>query len=237
MMKKMISLSVILAMPVWILWGCSSSSHLHNSHPQMEKQEEKRGEISIVFNEKEVKLPIRQIPPINQFLEQLDPTQREQEMSRFRITTFSSKTGDLYADVGYNCGEKLCDHVMIQVKDGTVKSFPLRPASMYAGALLSPSEELLAIQLGRDEGTDLVRSGVVVIDTDRFKEAHVQNNNEMSNELFSEEFTWPIYDMKWIDNQTIEITIPDTRDHSFTTLAKWKQQDKPTKTVKITFDL
>ncbi|WP_029098092.1 hypothetical protein [Brevibacillus thermoruber] len=129
MMKKMISLSVILAMTVCILWGCSSSSHLHNSHPQMEKQEEKREEISIVFNEKEVKLPIRQIPPINQFLEQLDPTQREQEMSRFRITTFSSKTGDLYADVGY------------------------------------------------------------------------------------------------------------TRDHSFTTLAKWKQQDKPTKTVKITFDL
>ncbi|WP_185973966.1 hypothetical protein [Brevibacillus sp. LEMMJ03] len=26
MMKKMISLSVILAMPVWILWGCSAIS-------------------------------------------------------------------------------------------------------------------------------------------------------------------------------------------------------------------
>ncbi|MEJ8548123.1 hypothetical protein [Brevibacillus borstelensis] len=190
--------------------------------------------VTLSLEAKTVSIPIHKIDPLNDYLNQVDQTEREIELERIRTDAFTSKSGDIYGDIRYACGVKLCDHALVQIKNDQIRTIPLYSGSIFMQHIFSPDENYMAILLGRNEAAEIVRNNVVVIRTEPFSFAEFQYSSELAGKLTASEFTIPIVSLNWVNDATLKAGIPDTTDYSFETLAEWNQHGSKTKEVILT---
>lgn len=172
--------------------------------------------------------------PLNDYLHQVDQTEREIEFKRVQTHAFTSKSGDIYADIRYSCGAKLCDHALVQIKNDEQKVIHLHSGSIFQRHIFSPDGNYVAVLLGRNEGTEVVRNSVMVIRTEPFTLAEFQGKNELASMLTAPEFTIPIISLDWANDTTLKAEIPGTADYTFETLATWNQHRSKTMDVRLT---
>lgn len=218
--------------------GCSpttptdaiGSAPVHHPHAKSEEPSEPF-ELSFLIDAKTITIPVEKIASVKQYLDQRDPQERMNEFSRIQTETFSSPSGVVYGDIRYGCGVKQCDHTLVQIKNDSFQSLPLHSGSIWVRHAFSPNEKNLAILLGRNEGTEVLRNSLLIIDADSFRLAEIQNADELASQLTAPEFLFPIVSMSWENDRTLKATIPDTEDVSFDALQEWKQGEHKTKEV------
>lgn len=194
--------------------------------------------VTIPFDTKQVTIPVDRIPALREYLDQYNPQERKEEINRIVIQDFPSKTAGSFADIGYSCGTKLCSHVLVHVNDNNeIKTLPLREGSIFQKASFSPDESKLAILLGRNEGTEFVRNLVVFVDAAKLEEIKIIDPSDPIRQLVSvDSFIWPIRDLKWLDNKTVALTVPDLTDSSYESLALWSNKGGPVKKLQVVLD-
>lgn len=189
--------------------------------------------IELPLNSSSLSIPLEKVEPLHKFLESYTPSERQMEISRIQGAAFTSQSGIMYGDIRYNCGSKLCDHVLVQVKDEAFKSLSLHEGSLWINHFFSPDERLLAILLGRNEGTGLVRNSLFILRTDALLPAVVMGDSVAAEQAVSADFVFPILDVKWVHETTLEITVPDTPDTSYEALLDWNRTGKGTKIIQL----
>lgn len=189
--------------------------------------------IELPLDSSSLSIPLEKVEPLNKFLESYTPSERKMEIGRIQGAAFMSQTGIVYGDIRFNCGSKLCDHVLVQMKDEAFKSLSLHEGSLWISHSFSPDERLFAILLGRNEGTELIRNSIMIVHTNTLEPAAVMGDSVLAEQAVSSDFAFPILDVKWVHDTTLEITIPDTPDISYDTLLEWNRTGKTKKTIRL----
>ncbi|WP_194434101.1 hypothetical protein [Paenibacillus segetis] len=179
-------------------------------------------------------VPVSQVPALDAYLSKEQYTKIE--FDRLQVSSIYDTNQVEVVRVGYGCGNKMCQNVLVQVKDNETLSLEL-PESIYMDSLLLQSQydTRALIQYGYDEG-NVNRSGIVGIDLDTFQILKI--TDEDIEKLMGQ---IPIQEKTWIDAQTIELMIADVPDGSFEALKVWydilnKEPSKaPTRKVIVTF--
>ncbi|MGG1660514.1 hypothetical protein [Brevibacillus sp. NRS-1366] len=224
-MNKWFKLFLFVPMLLLDLSGCMNQTDQNESVPPPDAPiVEAIEELTISFDSKQIKVSVDQIPSLREYLIQYDAAQRQEELERIVIRSFASETVGLFADISYSCGVKLCNHVLIQIKNDEIKTLPFGSSSIFQKALFSPDEKMLGIVLGRNEGTELVRNNLFVVDIKRLEAAKVACSSDVVNQLVEvDSFIWPIHLIQWLDNKTLEVTVPQLNDSSYDALVTWKK--------------
>ncbi|MEQ6391393.1 hypothetical protein RZN22_19210, partial [Bacillaceae bacterium S4-13-58] len=133
-----------------------------------------------------------------------------------------------YAIIKYSCGSKICDQLFIAHKGGNVESILVSEGSMLLD--YKQNSDFLALLFGRNEGSEVLRNKVEVIDLHSLKEILAPNDVAKFNS-----FDYPISSFKWEGNSLV-LYVADIRDKSYETVKKWyvnNQQPKKTLTWKM----
>ncbi|KZE39133.1 hypothetical protein AV540_25925 [Brevibacillus parabrevis] len=234
-MKRNFLVSILLKLLLLIqLSGCSNEAA---SFQQTDSAVTEVGKaLAFVFDSKEYDLPVNQIQGLQNYLNEYTPEEQKIEMERIVVEPFWSGKNGLLADVAYACGTKLCSHVLVHLQDDHVKSLPLDPSSIFQQAILSPDEKYAAILLGRNEGNEVIRHHLSIIDLMKLELLPIHNAEEKLRPLLSpESFELPITDLVWVDAHTLEISVPVLTDSSYESVAKWFKEDGPV--TKLRFDI
>ncbi|HZG81051.1 MAG TPA: hypothetical protein VEZ13_09830 [Brevibacillus sp.] len=214
---------LLLLMTTGIVYGCQSSGSSHTA-----------SSVELSLDTGTLSIPVKELPELEDFLASFDPSDRQIEWERVNTSAFSSPTGVVYGDIRYSCGTKLCDHLWLQIKEEqrNTLSLPAYDGSLFVSHAFSPDETYLALLLGRNEGTELVRHQLLVLRTDEFSVAAVHGEPAtISEQAVSGDFAFPILDLQWKDDQTLEATVPDTADLSYEGLQQWRDQGSKTRTL------
>ncbi|MEQ6391366.1 hypothetical protein RZN22_19040, partial [Bacillaceae bacterium S4-13-58] len=125
-----------------------------------------------------------------------------------------------YAIIKYSCGSKLCDQLFIEHKDGNVESIPVSEGSMLLD--YKQNNNHVALLFGRNEGSEVLRNKVEVIDLHTFEKVPVPSDVARFNS-----FDYPIPSLEWEGNSLI-LSVADIKDKSFETVKKWyENQQQP----------
>ncbi|WP_312110567.1 hypothetical protein [Brevibacillus reuszeri] len=219
--------------------GCAQPSMQAGPAPSKSLYEEKREEIRIPFDSKQVSIAVDDIPALHEYLKDYDQEKWQVELGRIFTQTIPSETAGMLADIGYSCGTKLCSHVLVQLKDDQTKTLPLLEGSIFQAAYFSPDESKLAILLGRNEGTDIIRNHVVFVDVSKLEEINIPEpkQSELVKQLVSpDSFHWPIRNLKWLDNQSVSLTVPELEDSSYEALSNWNKTNGLSKLLQLSVD-
>ncbi|MED1856007.1 hypothetical protein [Brevibacillus reuszeri] len=238
-MKKWLHPLLFVSILFASLTGCAQPSIQDNPAPSETLSEEMKDEIMVPFDSKQVSIAVDDIPALREYLKEFDQEKRQIELSRIYTQAIPSESAGMLADIGYSCGTKLCSHVLVQLKDDQTKTLPLCEGSIFQAAYFSPDESKLAVLLGRNEGADIIRNHVVFVDVSKLEEINIpeQKQSERVKQLVSpDSFHWPIRDLKWLDDQSVSLTVPELEDSSYETLANWNKTNGPSKEVQISVD-
>ncbi|MDH6350758.1 MULTISPECIES: hypothetical protein [Brevibacillus] len=234
-MKRNFLVSIFLTLLLLTqLSGCSNEAA---SFQQTDSAVTEVGEaLTFVFDSKEYDLPINQIQVLQDYLNEYTPEEQRIEIDRIVVKPLWSGTNGLFADVAYACGTKLCSHILVHLQGDNVKSLPLEPSSIFQQAILSPDEKYAAILLGRNEGNEVIRHHLSIIDLRKLELLPIHKAEEKLQPLLSpESFELPITDLAWVDGHTLEISVPMLTDFSYEAVAKWFKEDGPV--TKLRFDI
>lgn len=214
---------LLLLITTGTVYGCQSlgSSHTASS-------------VELSLDTGTLSIPVKELPELEDFLASFDSSERQIEWERVNTSAFSSPTGVVYGDIRYSCGTKLCDHLWLQTKEEQHRtlSLPAYDGSIFVSHAFSPNETYLALLMGRNEGAELVRHQVLVLRTDEFSVAAVQGEPAtLAEQAVTGDFAFPILDLEWKDDQTLEATVPDTADLSYEGLQQWREQGSKTRTL------
>ncbi|ATF10560.1 hypothetical protein A616_00295 [Brevibacillus brevis X23] len=238
-MKNFITygLFLIVILGVGLIECSSNNQKTTDSVGSYSNQNQNREELIITSESETITIPIERIPTIRTYLEEYttSSSERKTEIERMRVNPLPNPNAT-YAVISYSCGIKLCDNVLVNYKNDQVTSIPLPQSSFFQEALFTVDNKYLAIKFGKNEGSTVSRSSLVIIDTVEIKNAEFQNNSEIINKITNGNFTVPIRNLHWENDTTLKVTIPDIKDYSFKTIEKWINEESETKTkeVKIT---
>lgn len=214
---------LFLVLTTSIVYGCQSSGFGHAA-----------SSVELSLESGTISIPTKELPELEDFLASFESSERQIEWERVNTSAFSSPTGVVYGDIRYSCGTKLCDHLWLQVKEEQHRtlSLPAYDGSIFVSHAFSPNETYLVLLLGRNEGTELVRHQLLVLRTDEFSVAAVHGEPAtISEQAVSGDFAFPILELEWKDDQTLEVTVPDTADLSYEGLQQWRDQGSKTRTI------
>ncbi|GED55193.1 hypothetical protein EDM54_02195 [Brevibacillus borstelensis] len=232
-MKKRYSICFWVILTMLLVAGCgqpSTNKSPDSTNTQNQNRDQQLEVLTINLDSKTVAIPISKIDSVKKYLDQFDSNERANELKRVETTTFTSKSGTIYSDIRYGCGMKLCDHTLVQIKNNDIKTLPLHSGSIFMERAFSPDDKYLAVLLGRNEGTDVIRHSVMIIELDSFALAELENTDELIN-LTSSDFSIPILSMSWENETTLKAVIPDTKDYTFDTLKNWNAGENKTKEI------
>lgn len=168
-------------------------------------------------------LPIDSLPKLQEYLSQYSVEERKTELANLRSQTFTVKDS-LFFLVSYNCGNKLCDFILINKTGNSITSRPLEEASIYMNYQVSPDQKRMAIHFGRQEGNLFTRDCLIVINIDDLANiiGDTENGSPYYSDLLNKKYIWPILDYSWIDNSQLKVTIPEIGSSSYEEIKKWQ---------------
>lgn len=214
---------LLLLITTGTIYGCQSSGSSHTA-----------SSVELSLDTGTLSIPLKELPELEDFLASFDSSERQIEWERVNTSAFSSPTGVVYGDIRYSCGTKLCDHLWLQIKEEQHRalSLPAYDGSIFVSHAFSTNETYLALLMGRNEGAELVRHQLLVLRTDEFSVAAVHGEPAtISEQAVSGDFAFPILDLEWKDDQTLEAAVPDTADLSYEGLQQWREQGSKTRTL------
>ncbi|MBG9567907.1 hypothetical protein [Brevibacillus agri] len=234
-MKKRYSICIWVILTILLVAGCgqpSTNKSPDSINTQNQHRDQQPEALTVRLDSKTVAIPISKIDSVKKYLDQFDSKERANELKRIETTTFTSASGTIYSDIRYGCGMKLCDHTFVQIKNNHIKSLPLHSGSIFMEHTFSPDDNYLAVLLGRNEGTDVMRHSVMIIELDSFTLAELKNTDEFIK-LTSSDFSVPILSISWENETTLKAVLPDTKDYTFDTLISWNAGENKTKEISL----
>ncbi|WP_313798276.1 hypothetical protein [Cytobacillus sp.] len=157
-----------------------------------------------------------QVPILKSYLAQFD--EPEIEMSRMQSTYLISYKQRDYFLLSYSCGTKICHQLLLEHYQGKIKSFEVSEASFLQDS--KHSNNYLAFLFGRNEGKEVIRNQVVIVDLQNFRKMTLPEHFGIL-----ESFEYPIPSIEWKDRH-LKATIAVLEDPSYDSIKEWNKNNK-----------
>lgn len=169
-------------------------------------------------------VPVSKIPMLYDYLSQ--STDLEIEVDRVRTWWIGNFKDEDYFVIGYGCGAKMCNLLLIRHTDKKVDTLEL-PFAIYQAEQFSPAGNRIAVKLGTNDG-QINRSALVFVDLEQWE---LMPQSQLSEPI------WSIADDGWVDNDTFTYVIPDVPSSEYTVIEEWYAMEvKQYKEVKLMFN-
>lgn len=161
-----------------------------------------------------LKISVDQVPILNSYLEQFEDNKNE--LNRVSSTFLFTNNQKDYILLNYSCGMKLCNQLLLEHKDGEFRSLQVSESSFLQES--KQNNEYIAFLFGRNEGTEVLRNQVVIINLKKFQKISPPENLNIFGS-----FEYPIPMIEWNDN-TLIARIADIDDISYKSLNEWNKK-------------
>lgn len=187
---KMIVLILTLIVIVLIVYGTYNK---HNEKIFMNSYS-----IEVPLSNRTIKIPIQKIPLLyNSLTEDIDLNDKtDSDLLKYQVSRIVPKiiydNNDIsYILLNYNCGEKLCDYILVKYSDSHDLTCEYLGFGLYADSKLSEDNKYIAINLEQHEDVE-VYNNIKVVDLLSMKN---QNLSSIPNE-----YEYQVISYKWINN-------------------------------------
>ncbi|USG66304.1 hypothetical protein NDK47_02935 [Brevibacillus ruminantium] len=189
-----------------------------------------------------LEIPLHALPELEAYLEAYlelyQGEERAKELARIQARfVYTDQDHSRFFVVMSGCGNKLCDLSLVKESDGRLQTRFLMEAAMFSGIEPSPDRSKLLFQFGRNEGEQVIRHSLLVLDSADLSSVARKENRESSDDvdLFDSQFRWPVVHLSWKDEVTLEVSIPDVATSAYEDILTWKSSDGPIRTIHIEF--
>ena len=173
-------------------------------------------------SEQSFNVPIASIPVLENYLAEAMDIQTELQRIQAEYLNWNQLNNDYYV-VKYGCGNKLCDLVLVQIRDFQIVN------SVYLGnGMLMDSkifEKKAMLRIAVDEGNTVVRHQIMLLNIPSMEKADVLDKNRA--DAYFNEPLFPITDYKMITANTIVLEVADIPDTTYESIEKWYQTTNP----------
>ncbi|WP_409271247.1 hypothetical protein V1499_17760 [Neobacillus sp. SCS-31] len=158
-------------------------------------------------------ISVDKVAVLNSYLEQFED--KENELNRMQgkyLFTYNQKD---YILLNYSCGSKLCNHLLLEHNEGKIQSLEMAELSFMQDSKLN--NEYIAFLFGKNEGSDVLRNQVVIVDLKRFREIFPPDDL-----IILRSFEYPIPMIEWHDGNLIA-NVANITDTSYESLKEWNK--------------
>lgn len=174
-------------------------------------------------NQEQLYVSIDKVPILKSYLEQFEDT--NSEINRIRSKYLYTNNQKNYILVNYSCGTKHCNQLLLEEKEGDIQSIQVSDSSYLQD--FKDNNDYLAFLFGRNEGSEVVRNQVVIINLKDF-----QIISPPEDLILLESFEYPIPMIEW-KNGILTATMAKIDDTSYEGIIQWNINNQaPTQQLK-----
>ncbi|RHW35973.1 hypothetical protein D1B31_17955 [Neobacillus notoginsengisoli] len=174
-------------------------------------------------NQEPLYVSLETVPILSTYLEQFED--KKNEINRIRSSYLYTNNQKDYFLVNYSCGTKLCNQLLLEHNQGDIQSLQISESSFLQNSKLN--NDYLAFLFGRNEGSEVLRNQVVIINIKNFQKISPPEDLKVL-----ESFKYPIPFIEWRDGTLIS-TIADIDDTSYERIKEWyKNNQEPFQQLK-----
>src|SRR5699024_5236781 len=170
-------------------------------------------EFSLV-NEK-VKVNLSMVPILNDFIEA--SANEEEVIQKMDIERVQNTEKELYI-LSFSCNNDLCSYIILDRKKDN-QAILLEDIASLVQITPSPDDTKLLLQFERDTSLPLPLTEIIVVDTDNWEQLELENE---TNDMDLLEYTWPLLDAEWSDDEHILISKPNIKEPADEEIQKWQ---------------
>lgn len=202
----------------------------HNPEFVEEKNEDNETHEFIEFSlpEEQVKLNLKMIPILNQYLQTVQD--RDQTIQEMNLIPVHPDYDTLYL-LEFSCYDHACSYILIdQSKDN--RSHLIADLSQYIQMQFSPNMEKLFLQFNRSTDDAMSLDHIVVVDLNNWE--LLKPTEQQSTPIFNYERS--LLEVNWEDDERISVVIPDFSELPEASTEAWDEADNPTESIILKFD-
>jgi hypothetical protein len=180
---------------------------------------------------------VEKIPELKAYLDENAATaeEKKREIERIRIWDVAVPGASAYSVLGYGCGNKWCNLVLVKKSGSRVETLPFGGLGQYAGYKLSPEKGKVLFLVNNGNVNELLYS-FIAVDLEHF--ALLKEKQHASAHREWPESGWYLAagsdSIGWLDEHTVYLTVPDLPAQDVAHLHLWQASAKKKyKTVKI----
>ena len=179
-----------------------------------------------------IHVPIASLPNLEMYLD--GETDIGTEIERIQVEYLDwHSTKDQYFILKYGCGNKICQLVLVQISELNEVNTVYLGDGIFTG--FEGIENTILLRIGVNEGNEVIRHQIVIIDLNTMQIQHPLNKND--DEVFFNSPLYPITQFKWLTENTIELVVADVPDTTYKSIEKWyNSKNLPVKNVKIAIE-
>ncbi|WP_432666737.1 hypothetical protein R9X47_10290 [Wukongibacter baidiensis] len=219
-MKLVVSVGLIIVISIFTLVITKDKT---SNKIQANQDSNDENYITLTYDNESISFNKNAIYELKEYLE--NSSDPEIEIGRIKLTDLIKLNNNEYYIISYGGGIKLSNNLLLKKnEDGSFSSKLLSEASMYQNFMNSPNKKYIAFLFGRHEGPEVIRNDLVVVESITLETVEIDK--------VIESFTLPILKYIWLDNETLEIIVPDIKNTDFNTLDQWfKSKQKRTRKI------
>ncbi|WP_338553826.1 hypothetical protein [Paenibacillus sp. KS-LC4] len=141
--------------------------------------------------------------------QQTDIADSENEAARPKLELLDLADQERFILLKYNCANKRCSTILVKEHDSKVESVGLADG-IFQDYKLSPEKNKLLLRYGYNEGGQVIRHVLFVVDLVQMKVVPYESA-EMSKEYMYTP-TWPVVDYQWMDNNQFWVESADLQN-------------------------
>jgi len=235
MKKKFLGLVITTTL---IVLGCSNSTPSSASISPDKEQSSTENIINLSNDKHKLTIPVSSVPELQEYLKQYSAEEQEAEKKRMQIDSFTIDQKTIYFVLKYSCGTKLCNTILLKKSGDDLQTRSLLETVTFAGYQFSPDQKKLALMFGRNEGTEVNRETILVVNTGDLKTivGKETTNNTIYQSLFNGEVGLPILQYSWKDSSTIEAIVPKINSTAYDDIKKWQDNHGEKQTLTIRYE-
>src|SRR5690625_92551 len=215
--------------PVMIKQETNETEPSHKPEFVEEKNEDNETHAFIEFSlpEEQVKLNLKMIPILNQYLQTVQD--RDQTIKEMNLIPVHPDYDTLYL-LEFSCYDQSCSYILIdQSKDN--RSHLIADLSQYIQIQFSPNMKKLFLQFNRVKDDTMSLGHIVVVD---LQDWELLKPVEQSPPILHYEHA--LLEVDWEDDERIAVVVPDFSKLAEASTESWNEADNPTESVILKFD-
>ncbi|WP_067730098.1 hypothetical protein [Oceanobacillus damuensis] len=234
MIKKFIMISVLL-----VAAGCSSNSKAiekvdtvpleTEKQPALIEQEEEdeiEQYIEFFLNDEQVLINLQMVPILKEYLNGVK--NRKATINEMKLERLPLDDHQIYL-LEFSCFSEACSYLLFN-QSGENPAYLVADLAKFKKMLVSPEESKVAIQFGRINNQNFETDHLVVTDLKQWKVLSLNNETNDANIL---NYKWPYVTVHWIDEESLNVNIPDVIEPSSQNFSEWSQLGESTLTETI----
>lgn len=188
--------------------------------------------IEFTLENEQLTIDLEQVPILKSYLAQID--NRQQAIAQMELTKLDIESAEPLYLLNFAEVEQMGSYLLLDPSDNG-NSFLLTDRASFIEVIPSPEGGQLLFNFERTvTDQSWTTNKLVVLDLDTWSSPTLTSTD--GHNIMIDKFKWPVQHVAWLDNQTVQLSIPAIAEASTEQLSNWYQAERATKQVQLTIN-